>query len=247
MVFNKNEQGNLTKKQKTTLSNLIRELREVRQWTTTYSTKWSPDSLAAKKYRAGKKTKMRVSRVAFEPVSMKPAEIRRVRTRLRFSQPEFADFLCTRVGTLRSWEQGSRKPQSSALRLLAIAKEKPALLLQRRGTVERRRPNAVGTFWQGSIRRALVDRGKQATRYSCSNSPGQGINSRQPYSKLFGDSAAVNVLARCWPPTVLFKTAVSRTLKGMHCAPTARLSHRKPLRKTASPLRTHLPSRADSK
>jgi putative transcriptional regulator len=91
----------------------------------------------AKKYRAGKKAKMRVSRVrvsrvAFEPVSMKPAEIRRVRTRLRFSQPEFAEFLCTRVGTLRSWEQGSRKPQRSALRLLAIAKEKPALLLQRR-------------------------------------------------------------------------------------------------------------------
>jgi putative transcriptional regulator len=85
----------------------------------------------AKKYRAGKKAKTRVSRVAFEPVSMKPAEIRRIRTRLRFSQPEFAEFPCTRVGTLRSWE-GSRKPQSSALRLLAIAKEKPALLLQRR-------------------------------------------------------------------------------------------------------------------
>jgi hypothetical protein len=66
----------------------------------------------AKKQRAGKKAKMRVSRVAFEPVSMEPAEIRR-------------------VGTLRSWEQGSRKPQSSALRLSAIAKEKPALLLQR--------------------------------------------------------------------------------------------------------------------
>ncbi len=31
MVFNKNEQGNLTQKQKTTLSNLIRELREERQ------------------------------------------------------------------------------------------------------------------------------------------------------------------------------------------------------------------------
>src|ERR1041384_3939151 len=68
----------------------------------------------AKKYRAGKKAKMRVSRVAFEAVSMKPAEIRRIRTRLRFSQPEFAEFLCTRVGALRSWEQGSRKPQSSA-------------------------------------------------------------------------------------------------------------------------------------
>ena len=46
----------------------------------------------AKKYRAGKKAKMRVSRVAFAPVSMKPAEIRRIRTRLRFSQPEFAEF-----------------------------------------------------------------------------------------------------------------------------------------------------------
>jgi len=90
----------------------------------------------AKKYRAGKKAKMLVSRVAFEPVSMKPAEIRRVRTRLRFSQPEFAEFLGTRVGTLSSREPGSRKPQSSALRLLAIAKEKPALLLPRRLTSE---------------------------------------------------------------------------------------------------------------
>jgi transcriptional regulator with XRE-family HTH domain len=42
---------------------------------------------------------------------MKPAEIRRVRTRLRFSQPEFAEFLGTRGGTLRSWEQGS--PQTT--------------------------------------------------------------------------------------------------------------------------------------
>jgi len=89
----------------------------------------------AKKYRAGKKAKMRVSRVTFEPVSMKPAEIRLVRTRLRFSPREFAEFLCTRVGTLRSWEQGSRKPQSSALRLSAIAKEKPALLLERRALI----------------------------------------------------------------------------------------------------------------
>jgi putative transcriptional regulator len=63
---------------------------------------------------------------------MKPAEIRRVRIRLGFSQPELAEFLCARAETLRSWEPGSRKPQSSALRLLSIAKEKPALLLQSR-------------------------------------------------------------------------------------------------------------------
>jgi putative transcriptional regulator len=86
----------------------------------------------AKKYRAGRKAKLRVSRFAFEPVKMRPAQIRRIRTRLQLSQPEFADFLCTSVGTIRSWEQGYRTPNKSALRLLVIAKERPALLLQRR-------------------------------------------------------------------------------------------------------------------
>jgi hypothetical protein len=32
----------------------------------------------AKKYRAGRKAKLRVSRLAFEPVKMKPAQIRRL-------------------------------------------------------------------------------------------------------------------------------------------------------------------------
>jgi DNA-binding transcriptional regulator YiaG len=86
----------------------------------------------AKKYRAGRKTKLRVSRLAFAPVKLKPAQIRRIRIRLQLSQPEFADFLCTSVGTVRSWEQGNRAPSRSALRLLVIAKEQPALLLQGR-------------------------------------------------------------------------------------------------------------------
>jgi putative transcriptional regulator len=85
----------------------------------------------AKKYRARRKAKLRVSRFAFEPVKMKPAQIRRIRILLQLSQPEFADFLCTSVGTIRSWEQGNRTPNRSALRLLAIAKERPALLLRR--------------------------------------------------------------------------------------------------------------------
>jgi putative transcriptional regulator len=86
----------------------------------------------AKKYRAGRKAKLRVSRLAFEPVKMKSAQIRRIRMRLQLSQPEFANFLCISVGTIRSWEQGNRAPNRSALRLLVIAKEQPALLLQRR-------------------------------------------------------------------------------------------------------------------
>ncbi len=85
----------------------------------------------AKKYRAGKKSKVRVSRMAFEPVDLKPKEIQRIRTTLGLTQPTFAEYLGTSVGTIRSWEQGVRKPQASALRLLAIAKKKPALLLER--------------------------------------------------------------------------------------------------------------------
>ena len=85
----------------------------------------------AKKYRAGQKTKLRVSHMAFKPVQLSPKQIRRIRLRLQLSQPDFADFLCMSPGTIRSWEQGSKVPNSSALRLLVIAKEKPALLLKR--------------------------------------------------------------------------------------------------------------------
>jgi DNA-binding transcriptional regulator YiaG len=82
----------------------------------------------AKKYRAGRKSKLRVSRLAFKPIKMKPAQIRQIRIRPQLNQPEFADFLCSSVGAIRSWEQGSRTPNRTALRLLVIAKEKPALL-----------------------------------------------------------------------------------------------------------------------
>ena len=85
--------------------------------------------MEAKKYRTDKKANLRVSRMAFEPIDLKPVEIKKIRTTLGFSQPMFAEYLGTSVGTVRSWEQGSRKPQSSALRLLVIAKEKPAILL----------------------------------------------------------------------------------------------------------------------
>ena len=46
---------------------------------------------------------MRGSRLVFEPIKMKPTEIRRIRTRLLLSQPEFANFLCASVGTVGSW------------------------------------------------------------------------------------------------------------------------------------------------
>ncbi len=84
------------------------------------------------KYRQGDKTaRVRVTRFAPIPKPLKPADIRRIRMTLRISQREFAQYLGVSLGTARSWEQGSRRPQSTALRLLTIAKRSPATLLQR--------------------------------------------------------------------------------------------------------------------
>jgi putative transcriptional regulator len=82
-------------------------------------------------YRAGKRKDLRVTR--FEPpAEIRPKEVVKIRKSLRFSQREFALLLNTSVGTIRSWEQGLRRPQSTALLVLTMAKEAPAVLFARR-------------------------------------------------------------------------------------------------------------------
>ena len=44
------------------------------------------------------------------------------------TQEEFAVILNIRTGTLRSWEQGTRKPADSALRLLQLLRVSPQVL-----------------------------------------------------------------------------------------------------------------------
>jgi putative transcriptional regulator len=83
----------------------------------------------AKKHRHGNKTNARESRAAFQPAKLKPEQIRRIRTQLGFSQPQFAKILGISVWTVRTWEQGSRKPRGAAALLLAIAMHSPALLI----------------------------------------------------------------------------------------------------------------------
>jgi putative transcriptional regulator len=82
-------------------------------------------------YRRGKKANVRVSQFMMAADPLRPREIRRIRHRLGFSQSLFARYLGTRVGTVRSWEQGVRRPNSTALRLLTIARDSPAVLLKR--------------------------------------------------------------------------------------------------------------------
>ncbi|MGB9435493.1 MAG: helix-turn-helix domain-containing protein [Candidatus Acidiferrum sp.] len=81
-------------------------------------------------YERGQKVDLRVTELPAQPKLLKPDEIRRIRESLHASQAVFAQFLCVSAKAVQSWEQGSRRPQRTALRLLAIAKKNPAALLQ---------------------------------------------------------------------------------------------------------------------
>jgi putative transcriptional regulator len=85
------------------------------------------DALA---FERGRAVDLRVTEIPLLPKPMKPAEIREVRESLNASQAMFASFLCVSIKAVQAWEQGLRRPQSSALRLLEIAKKNPAVLLK---------------------------------------------------------------------------------------------------------------------
>jgi putative transcriptional regulator len=85
------------------------------------------DALA---YERGQAVDLRVTEIPAPPKPMKPAEIRLVRESLNASQVAFASFLCVSTKAVQAWEQGLRRPQSTALRLLDIAKRNPAVLLK---------------------------------------------------------------------------------------------------------------------
>jgi putative transcriptional regulator len=80
-------------------------------------------------YERGARVDLRVTEIPAPPKPIKPEEIRRIRESLHASQAVFAQFLCVSPKAVQSWEQGTRRPQSTALRLLAIARENPRVLL----------------------------------------------------------------------------------------------------------------------
>ena len=51
-------------------------------------------------------------------------EIKRLRTRLRVSQPVFAAYLNVTKSTVSQWEQGEKKPRGASLKLLEIVDRK---------------------------------------------------------------------------------------------------------------------------
>ena len=57
-----------------------------------------------------------------------PRDVKRLRCRLKMSQPGFAAVLNIPLVTATSWEKGRRLPSGAALRLLEIAKHHPEVL-----------------------------------------------------------------------------------------------------------------------
>jgi putative transcriptional regulator len=75
-------------------------------------------------------TDLRVTELPPPPRKLRPRDIRAIRRSLNASQVLFARFLNVSPNTIRSWEQGTRRPQGADLKLLAIAKTNTDALLK---------------------------------------------------------------------------------------------------------------------
>ena len=80
-------------------------------------------------YERGQYVNLRVTELPAPPKSVSAKEIQRIRKTLNASQEAFASYLNVSTNAVRSWEQGTRRPQHAALKLLAIAKKNPQALL----------------------------------------------------------------------------------------------------------------------
>jgi len=81
-----------------------------------------PDAIVIKDSLAKSLSQLREGRYA--PVS----EVSQVRQKTGLSQSQFAKSLGISVNTLKSWEQGQRKPSGSAQILLKLLGKKPELI-----------------------------------------------------------------------------------------------------------------------
>ena len=84
------------------------------------------DALA---FERGQTVDLRVAEVPPRPERFRPRQIREIRHALNASQALFATYLNVSTSTVRSWEQGTRKPQGADLKLLMIAKKNPRALV----------------------------------------------------------------------------------------------------------------------
>lgn len=80
-------------------------------------------------FERGRHADLRVTELPPPPRKLRPRDIREIRRSLNASQVLFARFLNVSPNTIRSWEQGTRRPQGADLKLLSIARKNPRALL----------------------------------------------------------------------------------------------------------------------
>jgi len=78
----------------------------------------------------GERSDLRTTVLPAPPHPMSREEIVELRAELNYSQSVFARVLNVSVKTVQAWEQGVRVPSDAALKLLAIAKRRPEVLLE---------------------------------------------------------------------------------------------------------------------
>ncbi|MBP2196810.1 helix-turn-helix domain-containing protein [Pantoea cypripedii] len=54
---------------------------------------------------------------------LQPSEIKRLREKLKVSQPVFARYLNTSVSTIQKWETGMKRPSGMSLKLLSVVQK----------------------------------------------------------------------------------------------------------------------------
>ena len=59
-----------------------------------------------------------------------PVDVKTIRKKIGMSQSEFASAFGIRLGTLRHWERGDRKPRGAALVLLNVVAKEPKVVLK---------------------------------------------------------------------------------------------------------------------
>ena len=76
----------------------------------------------------GRKHDLRTTILPKPPKPMKPAEVRKLRERVRASQAVFARALNVSASTVQAWEAGNRSPDAGNLKLLRLGEEHPDIV-----------------------------------------------------------------------------------------------------------------------
>ncbi len=81
-------------------------------------------------FERGEQVDLRVAELPDPPRKLRAGDIRNIRRSLNATQVVFATYLNVSPNTVRSWEQGTRRPHGADLRLLSIARKNPKALLE---------------------------------------------------------------------------------------------------------------------